>query len=264
MSDPTESSTTAADYRLHLPQRRPEYTVEDDRFRASPVASASAPLARALLLKARSFHALDDILRRYDLTFSGSLLELGGGYGHLSVYLKYTHPSLHVVYSDVSEEAVRKSAQFERFFDVHLDAKWATAAEDTPFEDAAFDTVMFFGSFHHTADPGAAAREAARILAPGGRLVLMLEPARPWWLGGLYHRHVQRQDDNPNEKHYTLGEYRRFLRGAGLSFRHHPYKNFMHRYSRSATAYYTLLSLVPNVLTWLVPCSRVIVGTKGA
>jgi SAM-dependent methyltransferase len=45
-------------------------------------------------------------------------------------------------------------------------------AEDLPFGDDAFTAVLCTNSFHHYPDPPGAVREMARVLAPGGRLVL--------------------------------------------------------------------------------------------
>ncbi len=43
-----------------------------------------------------------------------------------------------------------------------------------PFRDAAFDLVWSWGVVHHTADPARALDELARVLRPGGTLVLAL------------------------------------------------------------------------------------------
>lgn len=43
-----------------------------------------------------------------------------------------------------------------------------------PFPDDAFDAVTGFNSFQYAADPIAALREAARVTAPGGRIVALV------------------------------------------------------------------------------------------
>jgi ubiquinone/menaquinone biosynthesis C-methylase UbiE len=45
-------------------------------------------------------------------------------------------------------------------------------SEHLPFADGEFTAVLCTSSFHHYPDPGRAAREMARVLAPGGRLAL--------------------------------------------------------------------------------------------
>jgi SAM-dependent methyltransferase len=50
--------------------------------------------------------------------------------------------------------------------------------EELPFADGRFDVVTGFNSFQYATSPGHALREAARVLAPGGRiLVLVWGPA---------------------------------------------------------------------------------------
>jgi SAM-dependent methyltransferase len=49
------------------------------------------------------------------------------------------------------------------------------AAEHIPLDDGAADAVMAVNTMHHWVDPDAAVAEIARVLAPGGRLVLVDE-----------------------------------------------------------------------------------------
>ncbi len=51
-------------------------------------------------------------------------------------------------------------------------------AENLPFSDQAFDTVVSWGVIHHTPDTPRAAREIWRVLKPGGTALVM-----------IYHRH---------------------------------------------------------------------------
>jgi SAM-dependent methyltransferase len=53
-------------------------------------------------------------------------------------------------------------------------------AESLPFEDSFFDVVLSHEVWEHVNDDRAAAREAVRVLRPGGRLVVFV-PNR-WWL----------------------------------------------------------------------------------
>lgn len=47
-------------------------------------------------------------------------------------------------------------------------------AEELPFADASFDRLICQGSLDHFADPAAFMREAARVIKPGGRIVIGL------------------------------------------------------------------------------------------
>ena len=113
--------------------------------------SVEADLYKAVLLKAQSIMIFDDIRTRLGIDFGGRVLEIGAGMGFLCAYMKKILPGLSVVYSDVSLEAARKAAQFESFFGSRIDEKWVTSAEDLPFEDEAFDDILFNASFHQVA-----------------------------------------------------------------------------------------------------------------
>jgi glycosyltransferase involved in cell wall biosynthesis/ubiquinone/menaquinone biosynthesis C-methylase UbiE len=247
---------------VHLRSPNAEQRAEDDYFRSSEDENVSAELYRSFVYvgKALSLLTFDEMVQRYGLSFQGTVLELGGGYGYLSAYLKKKFPDLTVYFSDISPEAVRKSRQYEEFFGVKLDAKWVTSAEDTPFPDDSLDRVLFFASFHHVQDPEAALRECARILKPGGQLFLLFEPSCPGYLKPLYDAHVCREE--VKENYYSVGEYRRMFTQAGLSFRQHNYTDYLYRRLRRSTAYYVFLNLLPSPLASAFPCSQVMVGTK--
>jgi ubiquinone/menaquinone biosynthesis C-methylase UbiE len=48
-----------------------------------------------------------------------------------------------------------------------------SAVEELPFEDGAFDAVVTRLAIHHFDDPALVLREARRVTAPGGRLVVL-------------------------------------------------------------------------------------------
>jgi SAM-dependent methyltransferase len=251
-----------APIRVHLVHPNDDQIAEDAYFRASEDERADAELFRSLIHvgKAHSLLTFDIMVEQFDLAFEGSILELGGGYGFLSAYIKKRFPNVRVTYSDVSHEAVAKSFQYEEFFGCTLDEKWVTGAEETPFEVAAFDVVFFFASFHHTQDPQKALREAARILKPGGKLYLLFEPACPGYLQRLYDFHVRRRE--VKERYYSVGEYRKMLARAGFAARTFNYTNYLHRRSKRSILYYVLVSLLPRFAQRALPCSQVVVATR--
>jgi ubiquinone/menaquinone biosynthesis C-methylase UbiE len=69
---------------------------------------------------------------------------------------------------DPSPAMVRQARR--RVPDAHVELG---SAEDVPFPDRAFSHVAALDTFHHWADRGAGLREAVRVLAPGGRLLIV-------------------------------------------------------------------------------------------
>lgn len=102
----------------------------------------------------------------------GRVLDLGCGEGRVARELK--DRGYDVTGIDVSPTLV----ELARGDDPDGDYRVADAAE-LPFEDGSFELVVAFMSLQDMDDAEAAIREAARVLAPGGRLCLaILHPLR--------------------------------------------------------------------------------------
>lgn len=76
-----------------------------------------------------------------------------------------------------------------------------------PFGDGEFTALVTTTSFHHFPDPAASVREMARVLAPGGRIVIgdSIRDTPPAWLGDAVLRrfesgHVGLQDKEGFER----------------------------------------------------------------
>jgi ubiquinone/menaquinone biosynthesis C-methylase UbiE len=106
------------------------------------------------------------------------VLELGCGPGHLAIRLVRDH-RLDVVGLDLDPAMVERA---------RLGAKRLTGARPEfvvgdaaalPFDAAEFDLVVSTLSLHHWSDPASASAEIARVLRPGGRvLVWDIRPGR--------------------------------------------------------------------------------------
>lgn len=110
---------------------------------------------RTLLLRLRSLVAPDGT----------RLLDLGGGTAVTTV-----------TFGDGARERVVLEPNLSKILrgkKAHAPVTFVTGvAEAIPYEDGFFDRVVSLMSFHHFADGAKACREALRVLAPGGRLVV--------------------------------------------------------------------------------------------
>jgi ubiquinone/menaquinone biosynthesis C-methylase UbiE len=107
------------------------------------------------------------------LPHDGSILDVGTGPGRLLVEIALRRPDLRVIAVDPSTDMVRHAqdralaAGLADRIEVHVGT-----AEALPFPDDSFDTVSSTLSAHHWADIDTAITEQARVLRPGGRLVV--------------------------------------------------------------------------------------------
>jgi len=98
------------------------------------------------------------------------LLDVGGGSGRAAAAL--SGPEITVV--DVSRGMLTRARAGRGLSAVAGDAG------RLPFRDDAVDAIVVVDAFHHLPDQGAALAEAARVLAPGGVLVIReFDPTHP-------------------------------------------------------------------------------------
>ncbi len=142
---------------------------------------------------------------------SGDVLEVAVGTGR---NLDHYPADVHLTGIDLSPEMLARAR--ERASKVRPDANLREAdAQQLPFDDASFDTVVCTFSLCSIPDDRVAVAEMARVLRPGGRLLLVehvASPNRPvravqWLLHQVTHRFFCE---------HMLREPRRAVRGAGL------------------------------------------------
>jgi ubiquinone/menaquinone biosynthesis C-methylase UbiE len=130
--------------------------------------------------EAREYDAMDHrepnaafVARLVELGASGRMLDLGTGPGHIPLLVCETIPGARVVGVDLAHHmlaiAGRRRAgspHAARLAFRHADVK------NLPFEDHSFDAVFSNTIMHHLADPRPFLREAARVVRPGGVLLI--------------------------------------------------------------------------------------------
>lgn len=105
------------------------------------------------------------------------VLEIGVGMGN--DFLHWVRAGAQASGVDLTERAVRITQQRLAAEGLTADVRVADA-ESLPYDDATFDIVYSWGVLHHTPNTAKALNEAQRVLAPGGRLKVMLYHRRSW------------------------------------------------------------------------------------
>ncbi len=98
------------------------------------------------------------------LPVGGWLLDVGGGTGRVSAGLPHLVGGIAVC--DVSRPMLRRSLGKNGIRPIQA------PAEALPFPDGAFHRAVVVDALHHFQDQPQAIRELARVLTPGGRLVV--------------------------------------------------------------------------------------------
>ena len=108
----------------------------------------------------------------------------GLGEGYLA--LEAARWAKHVVAVDVSERALEGARALAQARSIRNISFKKGEIEDLPLESGSVDVALLSQALHHAKDPGQAVREAARILAPGGTLLLLdLKAHKEEWVKKL-------------------------------------------------------------------------------
>jgi SAM-dependent methyltransferase len=139
----------------------------------------------------------------------GPILDVGCGAGPFDRYVAAR--DLQCVGLDLADEALgrARAAGCQRLV--------LGQGERLPFAEAAFARVVCLGNLEHFLDPQAGARELARVLAPEGRVAIMLPNA--YYSGDLWR--VVRTGRGPDhhqaiDRFATCEEWRDVLEAGGL------------------------------------------------
>ncbi|HEX3526605.1 MAG TPA: class I SAM-dependent methyltransferase [Thermoanaerobaculia bacterium] len=138
----------------------PEHPIREEYSRLAPVYDAKWSFYIDATIRAT--------LDRLSLRNSDRVLDVGCGTGALLDRLAQDHPAARLTGVDPVPEMLA-NARRKVPPEVELREGWA---ERLPFEDERFDVVVSCNVFHYVREPVVALREMARVLAPGGRLII--------------------------------------------------------------------------------------------
>ncbi|MBI3939660.1 MAG: class I SAM-dependent methyltransferase [Acidobacteria bacterium] len=199
------------------------------------------------------------------------VLEVGCGLGSAS--REFARQGSQVVSMDLSFSNVQKTrlgykASGLRGYCVNGDA------EKLPFKEGAFDVVYSYGVLHHTPDTAGAIQELYRVLARGGKSVVMLYKKGASYayvrLMGLVTRDSSRMsreeliskryDQTPLSKMYSKAEVRALFRDFD-DIRLQVIQYGGVRENPKLVLYYKLITLFPFIENWLgsfliIKCSK--------
>ena len=136
-----------------------------------------AEQGRGEVMEKHHLNITEQTIRRMELRPGERVLDLGCGAGWASRILARLvgeGPQGHgqVVGVDISDEMIRRARATSRDFD-NLMFVWGSA-QQIPWEENFFDKVLSVESFYYYADQDRALHELFRVMAPRGRLFILI------------------------------------------------------------------------------------------
>ncbi len=115
---------------------------------------------------------IEGVIDRAAIRPGESVLDLGTGTGSVALRVaSKVGEDGRVIGNDISQEMLGLAAHKAKELDIANVIFQEGRAESIPAEDSSFDVVLASLSLMYVIDRGAAAREIARVLRPGGRLI---------------------------------------------------------------------------------------------
>ena len=154
--------------------------------------------------ESRAYEAMDHAApnaafadRLIELGAFGRVLDIGTGPGHIPLLIAERLPESRIVGVDLAPSMLRL-AERRRAASSHRDriVFQPADAKALPFADGGFQTVCSNTLLHHLPEPAAFLREAARVLAAGGVLLIrdLFRPAAESDVRALVARHAAEAD----------------------------------------------------------------------
>ena len=176
----------------------------------------TTPVELQLAIHSESRRPLLKLLARFLPESQPSrFLEVGCGTALDSCLLARMRPRAQAVAADLSAHAAALARRNARELGVAL-AAFTADLQALPFASGSFDLVFSQGVLEHFADPAPAVAEQARVLRPGGVLVVDVPQKFNWYTVGK--RRAMRAGSWPWgwETEYSAGELHRWAERFGL------------------------------------------------
>ncbi len=152
--------------------KRVSYEQYREKVRDVYAGPQGALLATASLLSLH-IHLGDRMLRerKFDLRGAKAILDVGSGAGQIAKHLlKYADPGASITCCDLSPEMLRRArARLKSAVPSHV----AADLSRLPFADESFDCVTCGYVLEHLPEAGPGLSELARVMRPGGRMLLL-------------------------------------------------------------------------------------------
>ena len=155
---------------------------DNDYYRALPFVDTTERHAAIWKIGATTYRLfIDKVLRSMEAAgATGRVLDLGAGNGWLSYRLaRRGHEVAAVDINDDPADGLGAHVHYDP--EVRFELVQASF-DNLPWCDGAVDLAIYNGSFHYSRDYGVTLGEALRVLAPGGRVVILDSP--------FYRRHT--------------------------------------------------------------------------
>lgn len=144
-----------------------------------------------------------------------TVLDVGCGAGHVSVNIAPW--AARVVAFDLTTAMLRQAQAFAEEKETPQVAACAGSAHSLPFADQRFDMAVTRYSAHHWQRPAEGIREMARVVRPGGWVIVSDIIALENYVHDTFLQTIETLRDPSHVRDFRLSEWQAFFAGAGLT-----------------------------------------------
>lgn len=160
---------------------------------------------------------LEELVAKVNPASSDRVLDIGTGAGHTAI--AFAPKVQEVVAFDLTPqmlEETRRNTQAKGITNLRTQQG---AAEKLPFEDSSFEIVVCRLTTHHFANLSGALAEMARVLAPGGRLVIVDSSTPEDKKLQEEINHLEKLRDPSHVRSYSGSEWQALIEAPGLGLK---------------------------------------------